>query len=181
MKIALWTLNKAKAKWLQDAVGDLDFFADKDIQYSYHKVETGVADTPLSLSEAMDWASNRAKALYKDNQIQADYYIGQEGAVTKIGESGEAYLFGAVYIIDARGVWHGGCSPMMPIPSSVTQALYDEGRDLGELAREMTWDQDITHTSGSFGYFSDDLFTRDEQFRLASMMAFVPFWSDKYI
>lgn len=181
MHIALGTKNEAKAKWLQDAIMELSLFDAVYPDYSYHSVDSWVSDTPLSLAETVTGATNRAKRLYEDENIIADYYVWLEWAVMQMVEWWAGFIFWYVHVIDARGRSHGGFSPLMELPKSITRKLYEDGKDLGDIAREISWDDQISHTLWSFWYFSDRLMTRDESFKIATKMAFVPFGNTKYI
>jgi len=178
MDIALGTKNEAKAKWVKEAVLELSMFDSVFPQYSYHSVETGVSDTPLSLEEAILWAKNRAQALADDERVDADYYIWLEWAVTKIWDDPATYIYGYVYALNKFGRWYGWFSPLMILPDNISHLLYEEWKDLGEITGKLSGDSEISQTLGSFGYYSDKIMTRDESFKIATKMAFVPFSND---
>ena len=91
------------------------------------KTESGVSDMPLSIEETMQGAKNRANCLLEQG-IEADYYVGIEGGVSRFGD--KAYLFGTVYVQNREGEGHFGISPMIEVPSVIDDMLYVEGKEL---------------------------------------------------
>ena len=87
------------------------------------KTESGVSDMPLSIEETMQGAKNRANSLLAQG-IDADYYVGIEGGVSRFGE--KSYLFGTVYVQNREGEGHFGISPMIEVPSAIDRMLYEE-------------------------------------------------------
>ncbi|MCD5380680.1 DUF84 family protein, partial [Candidatus Gracilibacteria bacterium] len=108
----------------------------------------------------------------------ADFYIGMEGGTTLIGNN--AYLFGAVYILDSEGNHHLGCSPFMEVPEVFQKRIYDNGEELGPVLSEYTGEEKISQKGGAFGCWSDDMLTRKDQFMLAFTSAISPFYNKYY-
>jgi inosine/xanthosine triphosphatase len=141
------------------------------------KTESGVSDMPLSIEEVMLGAENRALNL-KESGVTADYYVGIEGGTTRIGK--KAYLFGAVYVLNRSGEGHFGVSPMIEVPSAVDFQLYQEGKELGPVMGELSGRVDIRSENGSMGAWSEDMFTREDEFSVAVKAAMAPFFNKYY-
>ncbi len=62
---------------------------------------------PLDIEQAMSGGKNRAQKLYDDPNIIADYFVGLEGAVVRLGDERCSYILGYVHVIDHSGVSHG--------------------------------------------------------------------------
>lgn len=83
MKIAVGTTNPAKLKAVEAALAVL--FPDEPYQVLGVEVESGVSDQPMSDTESVTGAYNRAHAACTavDN---ADYGIGLEGGLEQVGD-----------------------------------------------------------------------------------------------
>lgn len=139
--------------------------------------ESGVSDMPLSIDETMRGAKNRADSLF-DTGIDADYFVGIEGGVSRFGE--KAYLFGTVYVRNREGEGHFGVSPMIEVPTVVDGLLYVEGKELGPVMGELSGKVDIRSENGSMGAWSEDMFTRKDEFSVAMKAAMAPFFNKYY-
>jgi inosine/xanthosine triphosphatase len=141
------------------------------------KTESGVSDMPLSIEETMQGAKNRANNLLVQG-IEADYYVGIEGGVSRFGE--KAYLFGTVYVQNREGEGHFGVSPMIEVPSAIDRMLFEEGKELGPVMAELSGKVDIRSENGSMGAWSEDMFTRKDEFEVAMKAAMAPFFNTFY-
>ena len=141
------------------------------------KTESGVSDMPLSIEETMQGAKNRANSLLAQG-VDADYYVGIEGGVSRFGD--KAYLFGTVYVQNREGEGHFGISPMIEVPSSIDHMLYVEGKELGPVMAKLSGKVDIRSENGSMGAWSEDMFTRKDEFEVAMKAAMAPFFNKFY-
>ena len=139
--------------------------------------DSGISDMPLSLEEVLTGAKNRAESL-KNKWIEADYYIGTEGGVSKI--FGKSFLFGTVYILHKSGEAHMGISPMIEVPEKIDHLLYAEKQELGPVMDSLSGMVDIRSQNGSMGAWSNDMFTRADEFAVATKSAMSPFFNTYY-
>lgn len=146
-------------------------------EFVCEKTESGVSDMPLSVEETMEGAKNRANNLLTMG-IEADYYVGIEGGTTRFGD--KAYLFGTVYVRNRHGEGHFGLSPMVEVPSEIDRLLYVEGRELGPVMAELSGKTDIRSENGSMGAWTEDMFTRKDEFSVAMKAAMAPFFNAYY-
>ncbi len=146
-------------------------------EFVLQSTASGVSDMPLSIEETMQGAKNRARALLESG-IEADYYVGIEGGTSRFGQ--KAYLFGTVYVLNRAGEGHFGISPMIEVPSKVDSMLYEEGKELGPVMAELSGKVDIRSENGSMGAWSEDMFTRKDEFEVAMKAAMAPFFNRYY-
>ncbi len=176
MKIAIWTKSPPKVKAIEQAINDVIYFKDKDIEIIPLKVESEISDMPISLEENMLGAKNRAWNCKKE--VKADFYIWMEGWTTII--KNKAYLFGVVYILDKEWNSHYGISNMMEVPEYFRKKIYNEGLELWPVLAEATKQENASKKWGAFAHWSDNMLTRTDQFVLAFKSAIVPFFNKYY-
>ncbi len=179
MKIAIGTLRKPKIDGIKEGVSSCPYFRDvlESIEFIPTEVSSDISHMPLTIQEVMQGAFNRARNLIKLG-IEADYYIGIEGGVSRFGE--KAYIFGCVYIQNATGEGHYGFSPMAEVPKLVDARLYENGEELGHIMGELSGRTDIRSENGSMGAWTDDMFTRKDEFVDAFKAAIAPFYNSFY-
>jgi len=169
MKILIATENRAKVQ----AVKEVFTQRFPQAEFFTAKYESEVSDQPLSESEGIQGAINRALNAKKD-QGEMDFYVGLEGYVDT-NQFG-MFLAGAVAIVDENEEVGVGISAKMQIPNFMRRAI-ENGRELGPLVQEMMQDDEnkIRHTEGTGGILTDGLFTRMEEFQNATKCALARF------
>jgi len=177
MKIAIWTIRKPKVDWIKEGVAKCPYFKNINIEYITEKVNSDIADMPLSLEETMEWAKNRARNLKKKG-IEADYYIWIEWWAYRMCD--KAYLVWVVYIENKDWEGHYGFSPAIEIPEKIKYMLYTERKELWPIMGELSWKVDIRSENGSMWAWSDDMLTRKQEFVSAFQAAISPFYNKYY-
>ena len=177
MKIVIWTQSPPKVKAIQQAIDNVVYFKDKDIEVVPLKVSSDISDMPISLEENMLGAKNRAWNCKKEIP-NADLYVGMEWWTTMIED--KAYLFWVVYILDKNWNSHYGISNMMEVPEYFRKKIYDEGLELWPVLAEVTQEENASKKWWAFAHWSDDMLTRTDQFVLAFTSAIVPFYNKYY-
>ncbi len=179
MKIAIGTLRAPKIDGIKEGVATCPYFAElrDDIEYIIESASSGIAHMPTSIEEVMRGAKNRADNLHAASVV-ADYYVGIEGGTTYFGE--KSYLFGSVYVRDVNGKGHYGFSPMVEVPAVCERMIYEEGKELGPIMDELSGTVDIRSANGSMGAWTNDMFTRKDEFSLAFKAAIAPFFNAYY-
>jgi len=140
MKIAIWTKSPPKVKAIQQAIDEVVYFKDMNIEVIPLKVSSDISDMPISLEENMLGAKNRAHNCKKE--VEADLYIWMEWWTTMIED--KAYLFGVVYILDKNWNSHYGISNMMEVPEYFRKKIYDEGLELWPVLSEATKEENAS-------------------------------------
>lgn len=147
------------------------------IEYVPYDAPSGVSHMPTSREEVMQGAYGRVQAMRQEG-VEADLYIGIEGGTERFGA--HAYLFGCVYIENATGEGHYGFSPALEVPEVIALMIYREGKELGPIMHTLTAGKDVRSENGSMGEWSDDMFTRKDEFVSATCAALAPFYNTYY-
>jgi non-canonical (house-cleaning) NTP pyrophosphatase len=176
IKIALWTKSPPKVAAIEEAIEKCVYFEGKDIEIIPLKVESWISDMPITIEENMVWAKNRAQNCKKE--VEADFYIWMEWWTNIFWE--KAYLFWVIYILDKNGKWHFGMSNMMEVPEYFRWKIYDEKLELWPILSEVTKEEWASQKWWAFAHWSDDMFTRKDQFILAFLSWIVPFFNKYY-
>ncbi len=179
MKIAIWTEKTPKIEWVKSAVNTCWYFDEfkEDIVYVLKSVDSDISDMPLSIEDTMTWAKNRAKNLKKD-WVEASYYIWIEWWTTDI--MWKKYIWWIIYIENDEWEWHFGFSPMIEVPQLVEKKLYEDWLELGPVMSQLSWMTNIASKNWSMWAWSDDIFTRKDEFDVAFKAAIVPFFNKFY-
>lgn len=173
MIIAIGTENGAKNEAVKNVISKVW----PEASFRSAKTESGVADQPMSETEGIQGAINRAREALK-LVPEADLGIGLEGYVdeTEFG----MFLAGAVVIIDKNGQTGLGTSAQILLPEWIAKELRS-GKELGPLIQEKFKDEEnkIRHTSGTGGILTNGLYNRVDEFTNALQCALAPFVSPK--
>lgn len=179
MKIAIGTTSTPKVEWIKDAINFSPYFIweIENIEYILKSVQSNVWDMPLSIDEIMLWAFNRAKNLKKE-WIKADYFIWIEWWTTQFWD--KKYIWWIVYIENSLWEWHYWFSNFMEVPKIVEKMLYIDKLELGPIMWELSGRINIKSENWSMGAWSDDVFIRKDEFKLAFSWAISPFYNKYY-
>src|SRR5216110_1041124 len=136
---------------------------------------------PLTDWELMQGAQERALAareLLKQQQLEADLYVGLEGGFHSISIEGEWHTFlrGWAYAFDGEG-GHFGSAPAITVPSSIVKKVIEGRRELGLVIDDFAGARDVRSRQGAWGVLSRDLVTRSMSFEAALIAAFAPFYN----
>ena len=136
---------------------------------------------PLTDWELMQGAQERALAareLLKQQQLEADLYLGLEGGFHSISVEGQWHTFlrGWVYATDGE---YGsfGATPSISVPEKIKNSVIEGKRELGIVIDEFAGTRDVRSRQGAWGVLSKDLITRSLSFELALIAAFAPFYN----
>ncbi|MDP2091213.1 MAG: inosine/xanthosine triphosphatase [Candidatus Gracilibacteria bacterium] len=178
MIIAIGTTRLPKVEGIKEGIKSCPYLNHiENIEYILEKSDSNISDMPLSIDEIILGAKNRSQNMKKSG-IVADFYIGIEGGTTKIGN--KKYIGGVVYIENKEGKGHYGISAMMEVPDIIEDMLYNKGLELGPVMGELSGKTDIRSENGSMGAWSNDMFTRIDEFATAFKAAICPFYNDYY-
>jgi inosine/xanthosine triphosphatase len=147
------------------------------------EVETGVSHTPRSRAELMAGARGRCEALIRMASAQAKYFVGLEGGLDVIHESGHekgrrlVFLESWAYVSDASGRGSYGRSGAILLPEPLAAEVLDGGTELSRAIEEYTGIKGIRDSQGAWGILTKNLINRQESFRIAVISAFAPFYN----
>ena len=174
MKILVGSQNPVKIKSVKSAFSK--FF--DDIEVKGISVDSKVPDQPIN-DDTFIGAKNRAEALYKLNDIQkldAEYFVGIEGGVSKIFDRWFAY--GCMCIMNSSRKVSFGTSPHFELPKSIMEELL-KGKELGEVMDEIMNEENTKHKSGAIGFFTNGVMDRKELYESGLITALVPFLHER--
>ena len=185
MKIAIGSTREPKVGTVKEAwevfgpmlLEDLD----EKTTFPSYDVSNGGPKMPLSVTELMDGAKNRAEHLMlqlKREKAEADYYIGLEAGFNVIDSEGphrRAFLESWAYVSDGyKGFFgHGGG---LYVPSLVADPVIDRGIELGIVMDRITNQSGVGNGKGSWGVLTQDMMSRQSSFVIALIAAFAPFY-----
>lgn len=129
-------------------------------------VKSGVSNQPMSDLESIKGATNRAKNALK--KINADYGVGLEGGVEKIGD--KWFDCGWIVIVDKKGQEGIGSSIRMHTPDKMIN-MVKKGKELGEAIDIIFKQKNAKQKQGHFGLMTDNAITRAEGYRDAVISA----------
>lgn len=177
MKLIIATTSPPKVQAIEEAIARCPYFSGQDTEILTLKVPSDISDMPTSMTENMLGARNRAENA-RNIEPDADFWIGMEGGTDFIGE--KSYLFGVVYILAKNGEWHFGVSNMVEVPRIFHENIYYKKKELWPILSEITGVADASKKNGAFGAWTDDMFTRKDQFIFAFLSAIAPFYNQYY-
>lgn len=134
-------------------------------------VESGVSNQPMSKSETLQGAVNRA-ANARAAQPESDYWIGIEGGIeqTPLGMS----CFAWVQVLGRDGRVGCGQTAVFFLPREVAELVHD-GLELGEADDKVFGRVNSKQGNGAIGLLTDDAVNREAYYVQAVIMALVPF------
>ncbi|RJQ27447.1 inosine/xanthosine triphosphatase [Candidatus Parcubacteria bacterium] len=124
------------------------------------KVESGVAEQPLSEEEMFEGALSRAKNALEKNKI-ADFGIGIEGGVHRFGYG--LMERALVVIVDRKGNIGIGSSGGVVLPEKVSKRI-EKGENLSVVIDDLFGTKDIGKSIGMFGLFTKEVVTRTKAY-----------------
>ncbi len=134
-------------------------------------VPSGVAEQPMSDEETRRGARQRAQNA-QQMRPQADFWVGLEGGVQKIGN--DWFSFAWVAIRHARGQWGLARSGSFLLPPKIA-ALLQEGYELG-VADDMVFGlHNSKQQMGAVGLLTANAIDRAALYEHAVVLALIPF------
>lgn len=132
---------------------------------------SGVSEQPMSASEAVEGAINRAQNV--SHHETTDYTVGIEGGLhfVKVGTTEHCFEQAWACVIDrATGKYQIGSTPAYPVPAHVLELLR-QGKDLTEAMDTLYGIKDIGTSQGYTGWLTDNLVDRTLGAKIATIIA----------
>ncbi len=120
----------------------------------------------MSDKQSIRGSTNRAKRAMK--KVKADYGVGIEGGMQKIGD--EWFTSGWAVIVDKDGVIGRGSSISMSVPPKLLEIILS-GIEMGHANDMVFKKKNSKHTNGHFGLMTDDAITRTRAYQDAVLCA----------
>lgn len=177
MKILIGTKNLGKIEGAKEAFKK--YFDNFDIEGI--KVSSDVSDEPMN-NEIYEGARNRVDNLIKyakENNIDADYYLGVESGITN--SLGKWVNINIAVIKDRFGYESWGTSSGFPIPDKYIDEVIET--DLGKVMDSIFNQPDLRRIKGGIGLLTNDVVSRIDTTKEAFIMALTQhindIWNDK--
>lgn len=177
MKILIGTKNLGKIEGAKEAFEK--YFDSFDIEGI--KVSSDVSDEPMN-NEIYEGARNRVDNLIKyakENNIDADYYLGVESGITN--SLGKWVNINIAVIKDRFGYESWGTSSGFPIPDKYINEVIET--DLGKVMDSIFNKPDLRKIKGGIGLLTNDVVSRIDTTKEAFIMALTQHinnvWNDK--
>ena len=170
MKILVGSKNPVKIDAVREA---FEKYFD-DVTATGYAVNSNVPNQPFN-DETFFGAENRTFELKKTNEqqnINADYFVGIEGGISKIFNRWFAY--GVVCVMNSEGKKGFGTSAHFELPDKVIAEIKN-GKELGEVMDEIQKEQNTKQKKGAIGYFTNGEMTRKDLYIPGIITALIPF------
>lgn len=139
-------------------------------EYIGISVPSEVSDQPLSNDETFTGATHRAMNAQKE-MSDADYWVGIEGGVEKVGEEMEAFAW--VVILSSERIGKSRTATFF-LPKEVAR-LICEGKELGEADDIVFQRNNSKQENGAVGILTDNVIDRTVYYVEAVVFALIPF------
>jgi inosine/xanthosine triphosphatase len=152
-------------------IGFQRMFPDAVIEINGVSVPSGVNDQPMTSSETLQGATNRARnaaALHPE----ADFVMGIEGGIQP-DENGALQTLAWVVVL-AQGQLGRAQTGIFILPDEIAQ-LIKQGMELGHADDAVFGRRNSKQQNGSIGLLTDDALTRTDYYVQAVIMALIPF------
>ena len=160
--------NPAKISAVEMAFSEA--FPKLEFEYMGVEVKSGVADQPMSDEETREGAVKRVQNAMAV-QPQADYWVGLEGGVAKIG--GKMQSFAWVSVAGKKGINLSRTATFV-LPKEVV-AMIESGKELGQAMDVMEKRRNTKQQEGAVGILTKGLVSRSELYSQATILALIPF------
>lgn len=164
MKVAVGSLNPTKINAVKSAFEKI--FPDILWEVEGVSVPSGIPDQPMSDRQSIRGSTNRAKRAMK--KIKADYGVGIEGGMQKIGK--DWFTSGWAVVVNKEGEIGKGSSISMSVPPKLLKLILG-GMELGHANDVIFKQNNSKHASGHFGLMTDNAITRTRAYEDAVFCA----------
>lgn len=158
MKVAVGSMNPVKIDAVRQAFESL--FPDDKWDVEGIDIKSGVSDQPMSDKESIRGARARAKRAIK--KLNADYGVGLEGGLQKIGK--HWFDCGWIAVIDKHNNEGIGSSMRILMPEKMMQLIF-KGKELGEVSDIIFNKTNSKQAEGHFGIMTKNLITRTHGYK----------------
>lgn len=168
MRVAVGSLNPIKITAAEQAFHKV--WPTKIWQVTGFLVASGVRAQPLSASESITGALNRALQALKKGQ--ASYGVGLEGGLELIGD--HWFACGWMVVVDRFNRQGIGSTVRLVVPPPIV-AQIQQGQELGEVVDQIFHTHNAKHGDGYFGLMTNNQVTRTAGYTDGVIMALTRF------
>lgn len=145
-------------------------FPGETFTFEGMNVESGVSDQPMTDSETLRGASNRADNA-KAAEPKADYWVGLEGGLER--KEGRLESLGWMVVLASNGKRSMSRTSTFVLPEEVAK-LIDQGMELSQADDIVFKRVDSKHSHGTVGILTDNYVTREAYYEQAISLALIP-------
>ncbi len=167
MKVIVASLNPAKIEAARQALALL--FPNRDCQLSGLAVPSGVAEQPMSDTETLAGARNRALAA-RAARPEAELWIGMEAGIERLQQ--QSITFAWLQVL-GPGLDNAARSASLTLPPFVARAVA-EGEELGQAMDRLFNLSNCKQQGGAIGVLTHNLLDRRRVYRDALILALAP-------
>jgi len=166
IKVVVASKNPVKKQAVLD--GFLSYFDEVEVEGV--NCESGVSDQPMSDKETKSGATNRVENI-KRNFPEADYWVGIEGGIEKMGKGLTAFAW---VVVESSENYGEARTTSFLLPAKVAQ-LIEQGYELG-AANDIIFDEkNSKQKNGAVGLLTKNKISRTELYLQAVQLALIPF------
>lgn len=169
MRVGVGSVNPVKVGAVREAFGQ--YYPDCEVVGG--KVESGIAEQPMSEEETVRGATNRALAALE----YGDFGVGLEGGVTEIG--GVLFECAWCVVVDKNGKKGLGGGLYFELPEKVAKRIR-AGGELGPIMNELTGEDNVKERSGAIGIFTKGKLDRKTAYVQLVTSALIKFVSPEW-
>ncbi len=168
MRVAVGSKNPVKITAVKEGFSTV--WPDVVWDVEGHDVGSEVSDQPMSDTESIIGAKNRARKA--SELLKADFGVGLEGGLQQIGE--KWFDSGWIVIRDAKGIEGIGSTIKMETPPKMME-LIQKGHELG-IVDDMLFNQtNSKQKTGHFGLMTNGILSRSDMYKNAVITALARF------
>lgn len=167
MKVVVASKNPVKVNAVLNSFHQ--FFSD-GVNATGVSVSSGVSDQPMTEDETRQGAINRVTGA-KELNPGADFYVGIEGGVERVGNR----LFAFAWIAVSNGDFDSlSRTATFELPPEVSRLIF-EGMELGDADDLVFKKNNSKQQNGAVGLLTQDLLTRQKLYEQAMLLAMIPY------
>jgi inosine/xanthosine triphosphatase len=167
MKVVVASKNPVK---VNAVLNSFRRYADAGVEVEGISVSSGVSDQPMNEEETRQGAVNRVKAA-RELASGADFYVGIEGGVDRIGDRLFAFAWIAVSNTDFDSFSR---TATFELPPQVSRFVF-EGMELGDADDLVFKKKNSKQQNGAVGLLTRDQLTREKLYEQAILLALIPY------
>jgi inosine/xanthosine triphosphatase len=167
-KIFVASNNPVKVQAVLD--GFKFIFPSGEWQVNSIEVSSGVSDQPMTDSETLKGASNRAQNARLAQPV-GDYWVGIEGGVED--RDGDMSAFAWIVVLSKKAHGQARTGTFM-LPPAIAR-LVREGKELGDADDIVFGRTNSKQKNGAIGLLTEDAINRKSLYEHAVVLALVPF------
>jgi inosine/xanthosine triphosphatase len=168
-RVYIGSLNPVKIKCTEIGFKSV-FEVNSAYEFIGKEVASGVSDQPMTNSETLKGAENRARNL-EAQFPDGDFFVGIEGGIQPTDDMMEAFAW--IVIRDKQFMGKAQTSTFQ-LPPKIA-ALINEGIELGHADDLVFSRKNSKQGNGSVGILTNDIIDRVEYYRHAVILALIPF------